>query len=254
MAYPTNPSYKPTSGNDDGALLDGQAYRLPSGEVTYRDTNSVPFTGMAQDYAHRVPEYFHEGHQQWDQGVDQIRHPQSVFDPSMGTVNAGMGALGEALSPVSAAFDTTMGRAIDSATHGRIPTRMGGTMASIATPIGAESAIAGLSKLNREGKLASEAGQMHPAFKALQDLAKHIGIPMDAGHEKQMMAVLDALKSKFGNLGEETIHARPPAHPQSLPPMISRHPGPEIAPVRAVSPHEKEFERLRALRDTTAPE
>jgi len=169
-------------------LKPGQ-YRLPSGEVTYRSTEPLGVTGAAEDWWNRQSQYGLEGLAGARRGLKNLGNiPEyaRTHDPLHTAHRAAedltktvMGGLEIPTAPVSAALDTLFGRNIDVQTGGRVPTRVGGAIAGIATPA-AEFAASRLAKMPSTLKAGTSAVEAAEAAKAAEGAAPsgvHVPLP-----------------------------------------------------------------------------
>jgi len=155
-------------GADKAKGGDYKTYKLPSGETTYSDIDvggvTIPQSGAVVDLLHRVPEYYHEGHLESQKGLDEMRkaRPRGTSPFSQpGAVDFLLGQMGMLGAIPTAAYDTTVGRAADVATGGRVPTRLAGEIASMATPVlGEAKVLKGLGEAAKATKL-SDIGPMY---------------------------------------------------------------------------------------------
>jgi hypothetical protein len=168
-------------------LKPGQ-YRLPSGEVTYRSVDPIGVSGAAQDYMARQSQYGREGvagAQKGLRNLGNIPEYAKTHDPfrtahraAEDVTQTALGGLEYAGAPISAGLDTIFGRNIDVQTGGRIPTRVGGAIAGIATPA-AEFAASRLAKLPSTLKAGTEAVEAAEAAKMAEGAAPSgVGISM----------------------------------------------------------------------------
>ena len=182
------PSEASTPPKKPAAPLPAGQYRLPSGEVTYRSTEPLGVTGAAQDYMARQSRYGREGVAEAQRGfrnLGNIPEYAKTHNPLMTAHRAAedmaqtaLGGLGYAGAPIQAGFDTLFGRNIDVQTGGRVPTRVGGAIAGIATPA-AEFAASRLAKLPSTLKAGTSVVEAAEAAKIAEGAAPSgVGISM----------------------------------------------------------------------------
>ena len=141
--------------------------RLPSGEYQRKGFGD-PVTGTVDDFLHRQSQYGREA------GTDIARAVKHVSDlpayakthDPLRTANraaedvaqVGQGALSWLGAVPSAAFDSTFGVTGDQLTGGKVPTRVGGTIASLLTPLGEARVASGVSDVVK----AARGGEFNP--------------------------------------------------------------------------------------------
>ena len=141
--------------------------RLPSGEYQRKGFGD-PVTGTVDDFLHRQSQYGREAGADIARGVKHVSDLPAyakTHDPlrtanraAQDVAQVGQGALSWLSAVPSAAFDSTVGVTGDQLTGGIVPTRVGGTIASLLTPVGEARVASGVSDVVK----AARGGEFNP--------------------------------------------------------------------------------------------